>query len=160
VLEKDVILGLDKWMWKYLIKERLSCPRSCRTFTSGEVVNTVMPKTKSKARKPSKCWKCEGRHFPPTGAKSNRPKATEADQMLDDNTEQQLDDMDNSLNASSSEPGITSFSNLPQPGPSSNDLSLQHEMRNMTAILSQLITRIDNQDIKFNQMQANYNAKF
>jgi hypothetical protein len=68
--------------------------------------------------------------------------------------------MDNSPNASGSEAGITSFSNLLQPGPSWNDSSLHHEMRNMTAVLSQLVTRIVNQDIKFNRMQANYNAKF
>jgi hypothetical protein len=77
-----------------------------------------MSKTKSKAKKPSKCWKCEGCHFPPTGANGTRPKATEADQMLDDNNEQTLNEMDNSPNASGSEAGITSFSNLLQPGPS------------------------------------------
>jgi hypothetical protein len=61
--------------------------------------------------------------------------------------------MDESISASGSDTGIN-FSNLPQPGLTSNDTSLRHEMRNMTAVLAQLVKCINSQDMKLNQLQA------
>jgi hypothetical protein len=75
--------------------------------------------------------------------------------------DQPQDDPEENISASGSEidTGIN-FSNLPQPGSTSDDSSLRHEMRNMTAVLAQLVTRLDSQDMKLNQLQMNYNSKF
>jgi hypothetical protein len=73
----------------------------------------------------------------------------EVEQMPDDKVDQPQDETEENVSASVSEidTGIN-FSNLPQPGPTSDDSSLRHEMRNMTAVLAQLVTRIDSQDQK------------
>jgi hypothetical protein len=102
-----------------------------------------MTKAKNKIQKPNQCSKCKGRHLPPTGAKCTRMPESVVDRSFQDSEGGEA--------AQPKEGNMNSFQF--SPGDAGSSHSLVGEVRNMTSIMAQLITRLDSQDARIEAIQ-------
>jgi hypothetical protein len=133
-----------------LIKSRSLSKKKCiykisELFTlSKREINMTIGKNKN--QKPNKCNKCNGRHLPPTGAKCTRMPENGVDKSLQESERgEEMQHKEGNMNSFQLSPGDAGASH-----------NLVGEVRNMTSIMSQLISRLDSQDACIEAIQKNF----